>query len=114
MKKTNPWVRILLGLSIFFLVKGIFLKYIEGDIGMELKLYWRLGIAVVILVALYIKEFKPKNNFLTALKDSYPYFIVLYLVSLGTWVPMLFGGLLLLWDFAGDGWEDHTWVFKKR
>ena len=103
MKKTNPWVRILLGLSIFFLVKGIFLEYIEGDLVMELKPYLRLGIAVVILAALYIKEFKPKNNFLTALKDSYPYFICLYLISLCTWVPMLFGALLMLWDFGGDG-----------
>ena len=102
MKKTNPVVRILLGLSIGFLI-GACISYIEGNLVVELKLYLRLGIATVILVALYIKEFKPKNNFLTALKDSYPYFIALYLVSLGTWVPMLFGGLLMLWDFAGDG-----------
>ena len=102
MKKTNPWVRILLGLSMSFLI-GACLNYIQGNLVVELKLYLRLGIAVVILAVLYIKEFKPKNNFLTALKDSYPYFLVLYLVSLGTWVPMLFGGLLMLWDFAGDG-----------
>ena len=102
MKKTNPWVRILLGLSAIFLV-GACLKYLEGNLVMELKLYLRLGIAVVIFVGLYIKEFKPKNNFLTALKDSYPYFIALYLVSLGTWVPMFFGFLLMVWDFAGDG-----------
>ena len=102
MKKTNPWVRISLGLSMSFLI-GECLKYIEGNFVIEPKLYLRLGIAVVILIALYIKEFKHKNNFLTALKDSYPYFLVLYLISLGTWVPMLFGGLLLLWDFAGDG-----------
>ena len=75
----------------------------------------RLGIAVVFLAGLYIKEFKPKNNFLTALKDSYPYFLALYLVSLGTWVPMLFGALLMFWDFYGDGWgESNTWFFKKR
>ena len=102
MKKTNPLVRILLGLSMSFLI-GACLNYIQGNLVVELKLYLRLGIAVVIFAALYIKEFKPKNNFLTALKDSYPYFLVLYLVSLGTWVPMLFGGLLMLWDFAGDG-----------
>ena len=102
MKKTSGWVRIFLGLSMFFLV-GECLKYIEGNFVIEPKLYLRLGIAVVILTALYIKEFKHKNNFLTALKDSYPYFLVLYLISLGTWVPMLFGGLLMLWDFAGDG-----------
>ena len=102
MKKTNPWVRILLGLSMSFLI-GACLSYIQGSLVVELKLYLRLSIAVVILAALYIKEFKPKNNFLTALKDSYPYFLVLYLISLGTWVPMLFGGLLMLWDFAGDG-----------
>ena len=101
MKKTNPWIRILLGFSASLLV-GACLKYLEGNLLMELKLYLRTGIAIVILVGLYIKEFKPKNNFLTALKDSYPYFIVLYLVSLGTWVPMLFGFLLLLWDFSGD------------
>ena len=101
MKKTNPWVRILLGLSMSFLI-GACLNYIQGNLVAELKLYLRLSIAVVILAALYIKEFKPKNNFLTALKDSYPYFLVLYLISLGTWVPMLFGGLLMLWDFAGD------------
>ena len=102
MKKTNPWVRILLGLSMSFLI-GACLNYIQGNLVVELKLYLRLSIAVVILSALYIKEFSPKNNFLTALKDSYPYFLVLYLISLGTWVPMLFGGLLMLWDFAGDG-----------
>ena len=102
MKKTNPWVRILLGLSMSFLM-GACLNYIQGNLVVELKLYLRLSIAVVILAALYIKEFKPKNNFLTALKDSYPYFLVLYLISLGTWVPMLFGGFLMLWDFAGDG-----------
>ena len=102
MKKTNPLVRILLGLCISFLV-GDCIKYIEGSLVMELKLYLRLGIVVVFLAGLYIKEFKPKNNFLTALKDSYPYFLALYLVSLGTWVPMLFGALLMFWDFYGDG-----------
>ena len=95
-------VRIFLGISISFLI-GACLNYILGTLVVELKLYLRLGIAVIILVALYIKEFKPKNNFFIALKDSYPYFLVLYLISLGTWVPMLFGGLLMLWDFAGDG-----------
>ena len=102
MKKTNPWVRILLGLSLSFLV-GDCLKYIEGNLVLELKLYLRLSIVVVILAVLYIKEFKLKNNFLTALKDSYPYFISLYLFSFYTWVPMLFGFLLMLWDFGGDG-----------
>ena len=102
MKKTNSLVRILLGFSAIMLV-GSCLKYLEGNLVMELKLYLKLGITVVILVGLYIKEFKPKNNFLTALKDSYPYFIALYLVSLGTWVPMFFGFLLMVWDFAGDG-----------
>ena len=102
MKKTNPWIRILLGLSASLLV-GTFLQYIEGDLVMELKVYLRLSIVVVILASLYIKEFKPKNNFLTALKDSYPYFIALYLFGLGTWVPMLLGSLLMLWDFGGDG-----------
>ena len=102
MKKTNPLVRVLLGVSAMMLV-GSCLKYIEGDLVMELKFYLRTGIAIVMLVGLYIKEFKPKNNFLTALKDSFPYFIALYLISLGTWVPMLFGALLMLWDFGGDG-----------
>ena len=95
-------VRIFLGISISFLI-GACLNYIQGTLVVELKLYLRLSIAVVILAALYIKEFKPKNNFLTALKDSFPYFIALYLVSLSTWVPMFFGFLLMLWDFAGDG-----------
>ena len=102
MKKTNPWIRILLGLSMTFLI-GSCLNYIQGNLVVEFKLYLKLGIAVVILTALYIKEFKPKNNFLTALKDSYPYFIALYLIGLGTWVPMLLSGLLMIWDFAGDG-----------
>tara|TARA_B100001964_G_C14166984_1_gene569585 strand:+ start:861 stop:1175 length:315 start_codon:yes stop_codon:yes gene_type:complete len=99
MKKTSPWVRILLGLSISFLI-GACLNYIQGNLVVELKLYLRLSIAAVILAVLYIKEFKPKNNFSTALKDSYPYFIALYLVGLGTWVPMLLGGLLMIWDFG--------------
>ena len=102
MKNTHPLIRILLGLSATLLV-GSCLKYIEGNLVMELKLYLKLGIATVILVGLYVKEFKPKNNFLTALKDSYPYFIALYLITLGTWVAMLFGFLLIFWDFSGDG-----------
>ena len=102
MNKTNPLVRVLLGVSTLMLV-GSCLKYIEGNLVMELKFYLRTGIAVVMLVGLYIKEFKPKNNFLKALKDSFPYFIALYLISLGTWVPMFFGFLLMFWDFAGDG-----------
>ena len=102
MNKTNAWVKILLGFSISLLI-GSCLSYIEGSLIVELKLYVRLSIAIVILAVLYMKEFKPKNNFLTALKDSYPYFISLYLFSFYTWVPMLFGFLLILWDFSGDG-----------
>ena len=103
MKKTNAWVRILLGLSMSFLI-GECLKYIEGNFVIEPKLYLRLGLAVTIISVLYMKEFRLKNNFLTALKDSFPYFLSLYLIiSVGTWVPMLFGGLLMLWDFGGDG-----------
>ena len=103
MKKTNGLVRVFLGLSMFFLI-GECVKYIEGNFVIEPKLYLRLGLAVTIITVLYMKEFRLKNNFLTALKDSFPYFLSLYLIiSLGTWVPMLFGGLLMLWDFGGDG-----------
>ena len=103
MEKTSGWVRIFLGLSMFFLI-GECLKYIEGNFVIEPKLYLRLGIAVVSIAVLYMKEFRLKNNFLTALKDSFPYFLSLYLIiSLGTWVPMLFGVLLMIWDLGGDG-----------
>ena len=102
MKKTNGLIRVFLGLSMAFLVGACF-DYIQGNLVIELKLYLRLGIALVILAVLYAKEFRLKNNFFIALKDSFPYFISLYLISLGTWVPMLFGALLMFWDFGGDG-----------
>ena len=102
MKKTNPLVRILLGVSLMMLVASC-LRYIEGNLVIDFKFYLRTVLPFIILIGLYIKEFKPKNNFLTALKDSYPYFISLYLFSFYTWVPMLLGVLLMLWDFGGDG-----------
>ena len=97
--KTNSLIRILTGLS-FSLLVGNCLRYIDGNMD---KFYLRLGIAVVILIALYIKEFRTKNNFLTSAKDSFPYFIALYLFGLGTWPAMSFGFLLVIWDFAGEG-----------
>ena len=102
MNKTSPLVRIFLGISISFLIGGC-LNYIQGNLVVELKLYLRLSIAVVILAALYIKEFSVNNNFLISAKDSYPYFISCYLFDIGTWLSWGLAFLLILWDFAGEG-----------
>ena len=110
MKKTKPLIRILLGFSTFMLFITC-LKFIDGNMD---KFYLRLGIALIILLGLYLKEFKIKNNFLTSLKDSVPFFIVMFLFSFGTWISISLSLLLYIWDFGGDGWGGETWIFKKR
>ena len=102
MKKTKPWIRILLGLSASLLM-GDCIKYINGDLVLETKFYIRLGIVIVAFSALYIKEFSVNNNFLISAKDSYPYFISCYLFDIGTWLSWGLAFLLILWDFAGEG-----------
>ena len=99
MKKTQPIIRIGLGFSLSLLFGNCF-RYLDGNMD---KFYIRLGIAILILVVLYIKKFRVNTNFLTALKDSNPYFIALYLFGLDTWISMGLGFLLMIWDFAGDG-----------
>ena len=101
MKKTEPIIRIGLGLSLSLLF-GNCLRYLDGNMD---KFYIRLGIAILILVVLYIKKFRVNTNFLTALKDSFPYFLALYLVGLDTSynISMVLAFLLMIWDFAGDG-----------
>ena len=101
MKKTEPIIRIGLGLSLSLLFGNCF-RYLDGNMD---KFYIRLGIAILILVVLYIKKFRVNTNFLTALKDSFPYFLALYLVGLDTSynISMVLAFLLMIWDFAGDG-----------
>ena len=103
MKKTKTWIRILMGISASF-IKVDCIRYINDELVLEPKLYIRLGIVIVSLTALYIKEFSVNNNFLIAAKDSYPYFISCYLFSIvGTWLSWGLGLLLILWDFSGEG-----------
>ena len=101
MKKTKSWVKILTGISAGFLM-GDLIKYVEGNLVIDHKLYIRLGIVLASIAILYIKEFRAHNNFLISVKDSYPYFISIYLVSLGTWVSWGLGFILVFWDFSGD------------
>ena len=104
MKKTKPWIRILMGLSASLIIADC-IKYINNgyELDLEPKLYIRLGIVIASLAALYIKEFSVNNNFLIAAKDSYPYFISCYLFNTGTWLSWGLAFLLILWDFAGEG-----------
>ena len=57
MVKTNPLIRIALGFSVFLLFDNCF-RYVDGNMD---KFYLRLGIAVIILLGLYLKEFKIKK-----------------------------------------------------
>ena len=50
---------ILLGFSIHLLFEN-YLRYVDGNMD---KLYLRTGLSALILIGLYMKEFRIKNNF---------------------------------------------------
>ena len=78
MKKTNPIIRILLGISLILLISGFYHYFTNG---MEVKLAIKIGIGIIILIGLYIKKLFNNDTYLTSLKDSLPYFTVLFLLS---------------------------------
>ena len=103
MKKTKPIIRILLGISILFLISGIYHYFTNG---METKDVVRISIGVIILIGLYLKKLIIYNTLLTSLKDSLPYFTVLVLISdlvKIDWMVLVLAGAIFIADFAGDG-----------
>jgi len=48
---------------------------------MEVKLAMRIGFGIIMLIGLYLKKFINNDTLLTSLKDSLPYFTVLFLLS---------------------------------
>ena len=113
MEKTKPIIRILLGVSLIMLISGGY-KYFT-DV-MEIKDTIKICIGVLILFFLYLKEYIIKDTLLKSLKDSLPYFTVLFLLgelAQVEWMVLLLAATIFLADFAGDGWQTETWVFKK-
>ena len=103
MKKTNGMIRVFLGLSIMFLVSGFYHFYIDG---LEVKVGLRIAVGIFILTVLYIKEFKNNNIFLRSLKDSLPYFTVLFLIgdlAQIKWFALILASIIFIADFSGDG-----------
>ena len=102
-EKTKPIIRILLGISILFLISGIYHYFTNG---METKDVVRISIGVIILIGLYLKKLIIYNTLLTSLKDSLPYFTVLFLISdlvKIEWMVLVLAGAIFIADFTGDG-----------
>ena len=73
---------------------------------MEVKLAIKIGIGIIILIGLYIKKFFNNDTYLTSLKDSLPYFTVLFLLSdlaQVEWMVLILAAAIFTADFAGDG-----------
>ena len=103
MKKTKPIIRILLGISLLLLISGFYQYFTNG---MEVKLGIRIGIGILILIGLYIKNIINNDTYLTTLKDSLPYFTVLFLLSdlaQVEWMVLILVAAIFIADFAGDG-----------
>jgi len=91
-------IGILLGFSIYLLFEN-YLRYIDGNMD---NFYLRVGISALILIGLYIKEFRIKNNFLPSLYASVPYFIALCLViNIDSLISAPLGILLVFWSIVG-------------
>ena len=105
MKKTKPIVRILLGLSLIMLIAGLY-QYFTNVI--ETIYIITTCIAFIILIGLFLSKLICTNTLLTSLKDSLPYFTVLFLVGIGDlvqveWMVLLLAAAIFVADFAGDG-----------
>ena len=103
MKKTKPIIRIFLGLSLLMLFTGVkeYLGY-----GITTKLIITTCIGIIILIALYITKLIQRDTLITSLKDSLPYFTVLFLLgelAQVEWMVLLLAATIFLADFAGDG-----------
>ena len=74
--------------------------------GMEVKLAMRIGFGIIMLIGLYLKKFINNDTYLTSLKDSLPYFTVLFLLSdlaQVEWMILILATAIFITDFAGDG-----------
>ena len=91
-------IGILLGFSIHLLF-GNYLRYMDGSMD---KLYIRTGIAALIFIGLYIKEFRIKKNILPSFYASIPYFIALCLIiNIDSSISPPLGILLIFWNIVG-------------
>ena len=83
---------------------------------MEIKDTIKICIGVLIFIFLFLRKYIIKDTLLKSLKDSLPYFTVLFLIgelAQVEWIVLLLAATIFLADFAGDGWQAETWVFKK-
>ena len=103
MKKTKPLIRILLGISLIMLISG-FYKYFSNI--MEMKDIVKSGCGIIILIALFLRHYLNKDTLLQSLKDSLPYFTVLFLIgdlAQVEWMVLVLAAIIFIADFAGDG-----------
>ncbi len=102
MKKTKPLIRILLGFSMIMLISG-FYKYFSNVI--EIKDAIKICIGVIIPIVLYLRNHLIKDTLLKSLKDSLPYFTVLFLLgdlAQVEWMVLVLAAIIFVADFAGD------------
>ena len=102
MEKTKPIIRILLGISLIMLISG-FYKYFTNII--EMKDAIKIGIGFIIPIILYLRKYIIRDTLLKSLKDSLPYFTVLFLLgdlAQVEWMVLLLAAVIFLADFAGD------------
>jgi len=103
MKNTKPIIRILLGISLITLISG-FYQYFTNI--MDIKNAIKICIGVIIPIVLYLRNYINKDTFLISLKDSLPYFTVLFLLgdlAQVEWMVLLLAATIFIADFAGDG-----------
>ena len=103
MKKTKPIIRILLGFSLIMLISGIY-QYFTNV--METKHIIKTCIGIIIPIVLYLRNMITRKTLLTALKDSLPYFTVLFLIgdlAQVEWMVLVLAAIIFVADFAGDG-----------
>ena len=103
MKKTKPIIRILLGVSLILLISG-FYKYFTNV--MEIKDTIKIFIGIFIPMVLFLRNYIKKDTLLKSLKDSLPYFTVLFLLgdlAQVEWIVLILAATIFIADFAGDG-----------
>ena len=113
MKKTKPLIRILLGFSLIMVISGIN-QYFTNV--METKHIIKTCIGIIIPIVLYLRNYLQKETLLKSFKDSLPYFTALFLLGdlAGVeWMVLVLAAIIVVADFAGDGWGTETWVFTK-
>ena len=102
MNKTKPIIRILLGISLIMFLSGLYQYFTNA---METKHIIKACIGIIIPIVLCLRNMITRKTLLTALKDSLPYFTVLFLIgdlAQVEWMVLVLAAIIFISDFVGD------------